>query len=87
MKSILIIFKKTGILIDQCENHQRLAKLAKGKKILDLYTYHEGFALHGAKAGAEIVTAIISSKNAILKAKHNTKFNNIKWIEAMQKIT
>jgi 23S rRNA (cytosine1962-C5)-methyltransferase len=76
--------QKTGIFIDQRENHQRLAQLAKGKKVLDLYTYHGGFALHAAKAGAEQVTAVDSSKNAILHAKHNAKLNgitNIEWIE------
>ncbi|PJD90453.1 MAG: SAM-dependent methyltransferase [Legionella sp.] len=77
--------QKTGLFIDQRENHQRIAELAAGKKVLDLYTYTGGFALHAAKAGALKVTAVDSSENAILQAQHNAQLNglsNIEFIEA-----
>ena len=69
--------QKTGIYIDQRENHQRLAQLCKGKKVLDLYTYHGGFALHAAKAGANGVTAVDSSAPAIEHAKRNAELNHV----------
>lgn len=69
--------QKTGIYIDQRENHQRLAQLCKDKKVLDLYTYHGGFALHAAKAGAALVTAVDSSAPAIEHAKRNAKLNEV----------
>lgn len=77
--------QKTGLFLDQRENHQRIAALAKGKRVLDLYTYTGGFALHAAKAGATKVTAIDSSAQAISQAKQNASLNkldNIEFIEA-----
>ena len=77
--------QKTGLFLDQRENHQRIAALANGKRVLDLYTYTGGFALHAAKAGASLVTAVDSSAQAIELAKKNAilnGLNNIEFIEA-----
>jgi 23S rRNA (cytosine1962-C5)-methyltransferase len=77
--------QKTGLFIDQRENHQRLAALVKDKRVLDLYTYTGGFALHAAKAGARCVTAVDSSAQAIVLAKQNAALNaceSIDFIEA-----
>ncbi|KTD19332.1 SAM-dependent methyltransferase [Legionella lansingensis] len=77
--------QKTGLFLDQRENHQRIAALAKGKRVLDLYCYTGGFALHAAKAMASTVTAVDSSEQAILQAKHNARLNdvhNIEFVEA-----
>lgn len=77
--------QKTGLFIDQRENHQRIAALAKGKKVLDLYSYTGGFALHAAKAGALKVTAVDSSKPAIEQAIRNARLNavnQVEWIAA-----
>lgn len=77
--------QKTGLFLDQRENHKRIADLAKGKKVLDLYTYTGGFALHAAKAGALQVTAVDSSEQAIKQARTNAALNgltNLEFIEA-----
>jgi 23S rRNA (cytosine1962-C5)-methyltransferase len=77
--------QKTGLFIDQRENHQRIAPLTVGKKVLDLYSYTGGFALHAAKAGASQVTAVDSSAQAIAQGKKNAELNgltNIEFIEA-----
>ncbi len=76
--------QKTGLFLDQRENHTRIAALASGKRVLDLYSYTGGFALHAAKAGASKVTAVDSSEQAIASAKKNAQINNlntIEWIE------
>ncbi|MDX1836977.1 class I SAM-dependent rRNA methyltransferase [Legionella taurinensis] len=73
--------QKTGLFIDQRENHQRIAALAKGKKVLDLYSYTGGFALHAAKAGALKVTAVDSSKPAIEQAIRNAQLNGVNQVE------
>lgn len=75
--------QKTGLFLDQRENHVRIAKLAKGKRVLDLYSYSGGFALHAAKAGAKHVTAVDSSANAIAALKKNMTLNQIDNIEAI----
>lgn len=73
--------QKTGIYIDQRENHARLASLCQGKKVLDLYTYHGGFALHAARAGASSVLAVDSSEPAILQATQNATLNGLSQIQ------
>ncbi len=76
--------QKTGLFLDQRENHQRIAKIAHGKKVLDLYTYTGGFALHAAKAGAKKVTAVDSSGDAIHLAKKNASLNQLDSIEFIE---
>jgi 23S rRNA (cytosine1962-C5)-methyltransferase len=77
--------QKTGLFLDQRENHKRIADLSRGKRVLDLYTYSGGFALHAAKAGAAQVTAVDSSAQAIKQAQYNAQLNglsNVEFIEA-----
>lgn len=76
--------QKTGLFLDQRENHKRIADLAKGKRVLDLYTYTGGFALHAAKAGASHVTAVDSSLHAIEQAQNNVRLNNLSNIEFIE---
>jgi 23S rRNA (cytosine1962-C5)-methyltransferase len=76
--------QKTGLFLDQRENHQRMAGLARGKRVLDLYTYTGGFALHAAKSGAISVTAVDSSLQAIKLAKRNATLNRLDSIEFIE---
>jgi len=76
--------QKTGLFLDQRENHQRIAPLARGKRVLDLYTYTGGFALHAAKAGASVVTAVDSSAQAIALAKRNAHLNDVDFIDFVE---
>lgn len=76
--------QKTGLFLDQRENHQRIAQLARGKKVLDLYCYTGGFALHAAKAGASEVTAIDSSAQAIAQGRRNAALNDLTQIEFIE---
>ena len=76
--------QKTGLFLDQRENHQRLATLTHGKRVLDLYTYTGGFALHAAMSGAKLVTAIDSSAQAIALAKRNAALNNVDFIDFIE---
>ncbi|KTD41033.1 class I SAM-dependent rRNA methyltransferase [Legionella parisiensis] len=76
--------QKTGLFLDQRENHQRIAQLSKGKRVLDLYCYSGGFALHAAKAGALKVTAVDSSAQAVTQAKKNAVLNGLAQIEFIE---
>lgn len=76
--------QKTGLFLDQRENHQRIGAISAGKKVLDLYTYSGGFALHAAKGGASQVVAIDSSANAIEMAKKNAILNKLSGIEFIE---
>lgn len=73
--------QKTGLFLDQRENHMRIGALASGKRVLDLYSYTGGFALHAAKGGATKVTAVDSSSHAIEQAKKNADLNSLHAIE------
>ncbi|MGC1182828.1 class I SAM-dependent rRNA methyltransferase [Legionella sp.] len=76
--------QKTGLFLDQRENHQRMALLSKGRSLLDLYCYTGGFALHAAKAGAIKVTAVDSSAQAIAQGKKNAELNHLVDIEFIE---
>ncbi len=76
--------QKTGLFLDQRENHQRITPFARGKRVLDLYTYTGGFALHAAKAGASVVTAVDSSAQAIALAKQNAHLNELDFIDFVE---
>lgn len=67
--------QKTGLYLDQLQSHAEVAKLAKGKRILDCFTNQGGFALACAKADAAKVTAVDVSGAACEAARHNAKLN------------
>ncbi len=73
--------QKTGFFFDQRENRVEIAKLAQGKRVLDLYCYVGGFALHAAQAGARYVLGIDSSASAIESAKNHATLNQLSQIE------
>jgi 23S rRNA (cytosine1962-C5)-methyltransferase len=75
--------QKTGLYLDQLQSHAEVAKLAKGKRVLDCFTNQGGFALACAKAGAAKVTAVDVSASACDAARHNAKLNGLE-IEVLE---
>lgn len=69
--------QKTGFFLDQKYNRLAVAKLAKGKRVLDCFTHTGSFALNAAKGGAEHVTAVDISESAIEMAKKNAARNGL----------
>jgi len=69
--------QKTGYFLDQKYNRLAVAKLAKGKRVLDCFTHTGSFALNAAKGGAEHVTAVDVSAAAIEMAKANARRNGL----------
>lgn len=57
--------QKTGLYLDQLANHQVVAALAPGARVLDTFCHQGGFALACAAAGAGSVEAIDSSQPAV----------------------
>ncbi len=70
--------QKTGWYYDQRDNRAFMAKLSKGKSVLDAYCYTGGFALAAAKAGAVDVTGIDSSAAALALAEDAATANGLK---------
>lgn len=69
--------QKTGFFLDQKYNRQAVARLAKGRRVLDCFTHTGAFALNAAAAGAESVCAVDVSGDAIELAKANAVRNGL----------
>lgn len=63
--------QKTGLYLDQLDNYQHVAALARGRRVLDCFTNQGGFAQACALAGAAEVTAVDVSEAAIATAEKN----------------
>jgi 23S rRNA (cytosine1962-C5)-methyltransferase len=73
---------KTGVYLDQRENHLAARKWARGR-VLDCFTSTGGFALHAASK-AEMVEAIDSSAAALATAERNASANGFSNIQFRQ---
>ncbi len=69
--------QKTGLYLDQLQSHAEVARLARGKRVLDCFTNQGGFALACAKAGAAKVTAVDVSAGACEAARKNAAMNGL----------
>ena len=67
--------QKTGFFLDQRENRQRVRALAAGREVLDAFAYTGGFSVAALAGGAERVTAIESSADALQIAGENLAAN------------
>ncbi len=69
--------QKTGFFLDQAENYTAVAKHCAGKRVLDCFSYHGGFALFAGKAGAKTVEAVEISDSAVARARVNAELNEL----------
>jgi 23S rRNA (cytosine1962-C5)-methyltransferase len=67
--------QKTGSFLDQRENHLAAGRYARGR-VLDIFSYAGGFALHAATR-AESVEAVDSSGAALEAARANAELNGL----------
>lgn len=72
--------QKTGLFLDQRENHEAAARYATGRG-LDAFTYHGGFALQMSPKCTQVV-ALDGSEAAIAAVKTNCTNNGITNVEA-----
>lgn len=69
--------QKTGFFLDQKYNRQAVARIAKGKHVLDCFTHTGAFALNAARGGAASVTAVDISGEALKTAQQNILRNHL----------
>ena len=69
--------QKTGFFLDQKYNRLAVARLARGRRVLDCFTHTGSFALNAAKGGAAHVTAVDISESAIRMAEENARRNGL----------
>lgn len=70
--------QKTGWFYDHRINRQQLQKLSKDKTVLDVYSYVGGWGVQAAAAGANSVTCVDVSGDALDLAQQNADLNDYK---------
>ena len=69
--------QKTGFFLDQKYNRLQVAKISRGKTVLDCFTHTGSFGLNAAMGGAKHVTCVDVSQNAVDMARHNAEINGL----------
>ncbi len=69
--------QKTGFFLDQKYNRLQVAKISRGKTVLDCFTHTGSFGLNAAMGGAEHVTCVDVSQTAVDMARHNAQINGL----------
>ncbi len=72
--------QKTGFFLDQKFNRLAVARLPHGLRVLHCFTHTGSFALNAAQAGAEHVTAVDISEDALSVARKNAAMNGLDGI-------
>ena len=69
--------QKTGFFLDQKYNRQAVARLSRGKRVLDCFTHTVSFGLNAAKGGAAHVRCVDISESAVDMARENACRNGL----------
>lgn len=69
--------QKTGFFLDQRDNRTRVAALAAGRSLLNLFSYSGGFAVAALVAGAQHAVNIDESKEALALARASYALNGL----------
>ncbi len=72
--------QKSGFYCDQRDNRKLVAEYAKGKKVLDCFSYSGGFSLNSFSMGAKEVISVDSSAPALETLKRNIEINGFNHI-------
>jgi len=67
--------QKTGFFLDQRENRRRVEVMARGRSVLNAFSFSGGFSLYAARGGARSVTDLDLSAHALASAKRNFHLN------------
>ena len=67
--------QKTGFFLDQRENRRQVERLARGRTVLNAFSFSGGFSLYAARGGALSVTDVDISAYALAGAERNFALN------------
>ena len=73
----LLAGQKTGEYLDQVANQMAVGALTNGRKVLDCFSYHGGFAIQAALNGAASVHAVDISEDAVAIGRRNAELNGL----------
>ncbi len=74
----VILGHKTGYFLDHRNNRHQVGLMAKGKSVLDVFSYAGGFSVHALAGGASTVTSVDISEQALEVASTNAALNTFK---------
>jgi 23S rRNA (cytosine1962-C5)-methyltransferase len=75
--------QKTGFFLDQRENRRKVRTLAKGRTVLNAFSFTGGFSIYAADGGATSVIDLDISAHALAGSKRNFALNEARpWIAA-----
>jgi 23S rRNA (cytosine1962-C5)-methyltransferase len=74
--------QKTGLFLDQRENHAAARRYARGR-VLDGFTYNGGFALHVAPQASEVLAVDVSAE-AVERTRRNASRNGATNVTARE---
>lgn len=69
--------QKTGLFLDQRPNRALAGSLARGRRVLDAFSYAGGFAVHAGGGGAAHVVAVDRSREAVAAIDKNWNLNRL----------
>ncbi len=77
---------KTGAYLDQRPNRQVVRRLARGKRVLDVFAYTGGFTVYALAGGAAAVTAVEASAEVLAQAREHVARNalpaeRVTWLQ------
>jgi 23S rRNA (cytosine1962-C5)-methyltransferase len=75
-ESAVLKGQKTGFFLDQRNNRARVETLAKGRDVLNVFSFSGGFSLYAARGGASSVTDLDISAYALDSAARNFSLNS-----------
>ena len=67
--------QKTGFFLDQRENRREVETLARGRRVLNAFSFSGGFSVYAARGGAATVTDLDISAHALAAAQRNFALN------------
>jgi len=68
--------QKTGFFLDQRENRVKVGELARGRSVLNTFSFSGGFSVYAARGGATSVTDLDISAHALEAAERNFRRNS-----------
>jgi 23S rRNA (cytosine1962-C5)-methyltransferase len=69
--------QKTGAFLDQRDNRARVRHMARGRRVLNLFSYAGGFSTSAALGGASRVTSVDIAQPAHLTAQQSMRANGL----------
>ena len=75
MEAEVIQGQKTGFFLDQRDNRARVEQLARGRDVLNAFSFSGGFSLYAARGGARSIADLDISKHALDSAARNYALN------------